>query len=138
MLQLLCALSQACRAINSEVVCCRCLLLPARLLAYSLTCWLTCSPLTHARYRFTLLLLPQAVQSREDHIFEDLATPLRADLMRHMNKELLGKIHLLQLYDDDGFVDMISRAMEPLFFVAGEEVVQEGEQVPYRLSLIHI
>lgn len=70
--------------------------------------------------------IPQ-VFSDEEAILQDLSSTLRGALLRYMHKDVIEQIPIFEVCSDPGFVDILVRAMRPLFCSPQDVIVSEGK-----------
>ena len=70
----------------------------------------------------------RTVFTGEEEILQDLSKPLRAKLLRFMHRDVLEQMPLFEVCDDPGFIDILVRAMKPLFASPSDSIVVEGTQ----------
>ena len=80
------------------------------------------------RKYFRYLWSRRTVFSNEEEILQDLSVPLRTRLLRFMHRDVLEQMPLFDVCNDPGFIDIIVRAMKPLFCSKEDCIVIEGEQ----------
>ena len=80
------------------------------------------------RKYFRYLYLKKTVFSNEEVILDDLSIQLRNELLLHMHRDLINQIRLFQRVTDPGFIDLMVRAMKPLFCSPEDVIVEEGKQ----------
>jgi hypothetical protein len=63
---------------------------------------------------------------KEDALFDDLPTPFRLDILRHVTRELLGKVPLFK-YCSPALKNVLLMALKPQTFAPGSYIAREGE-----------
>ncbi|KAL1515621.1 hypothetical protein AB1Y20_002240 [Prymnesium parvum] len=69
----------------------------------------------------------KTVFADEEAILGDLSSQLRGALLRFMNKDIINQMPIFEVCNDPGFLDIIVRAMRPLFCSPQDIIVAEGK-----------